>query len=236
MSADQQEFRDCLVCREKRPHNEYSKTQVKKGEGGSKCTHCITASSNSNSNGSLKINTSTITTTGNASHPQQKHQQQQIPTVLSLGPRPQKEVGCGLEGLTVCADWPKTKSGQPPGAQSAVFMPLLACAMGEPIEGHCTKDQLEQAQIWWAACLPAWPRWIQALRDAGVQAKSAQLFSSSSSSSIKGNANPLIHKAKGHGTVPHLKGKIQRNLLEMDPSVAWELDACVQCLYMYCHE
>ena len=210
-----QEYRACSVCNENRARNEYSKNQWKKGYCASKCSACIIGSSNDTSRCGA----------------QQESQQQQpvTATAPSLGPRPQKTVGC-LEGLTVCSDWPKTKSGQPPGAQSAVFMPLLACTMGEPIEGHYTAEQLQKAQLWWTAVLPSWPRWIQALRDAGVQTRCAELFLSSSSS-IKGNPNPLIHKAKGHGTVPHLKGKIQRDLLELDPNVSWELDACINCLY-----
>ena len=114
-----------------------------------------------------------------------------------MEPRPQKPVP-GLENLTVCTDWPKTKTGQPPGAQSAIFNPLLACVMGRPIEQHCTAEQLEVAETWWAAALPAWPRWMAALRQANVlQAPQDQ---AALIGSAKGQPNPLIFKAKGRGT------------------------------------
>jgi hypothetical protein len=40
-----------------------------------------------------------------------------------------------------------------PGAQSAIFMPLLACMLG-PIEGFCTAEQLALAQVRKAPCRP----------------------------------------------------------------------------------
>ena len=52
-----------------------------------------------------------------------------------------------------------------------------------------------------------------------------------SASGKKGSATPLISKHKGHGTVPHFKGKLQSELLEKDPMVAIEVYACVTCLY-----
>lgn len=209
--------RVCSVCQKAKARKEYSKNQWKKGEALSKCVICIDSSC------------------GESQYTEKQQEQRSVGTTgISKDPRPQKAVGFGgltegQEQLTVCSDWPKTKSGQPPGAQSAIFMPLLACAMGEALQGHYTKDQLDQAQLWWTAALPPWPRWVQSLRKAGVQTRYKEFLWSSSS--IKGNPNPLIHKAKGHGTVPHLKGKLQRELLELDPTVAWELDACIHGLY-----
>ena len=93
-------------------------------------------------------------------------QQPAPPSPPSLDPRPQMNV-LGFEGLTCCTDWPQLKKGEPPNAQSAIFNPLIACALGS-IEDHCTAEQLQFAQQWWAAALPAWPRWVAQLRDAGV--------------------------------------------------------------------
>ena len=45
------------------------------------------------------------------------------------------------------------------------------------------------------------------------------------------NPNPLIFRSKGHGMVPHLKGKIQTDMIESDGMVAIELYACVACMY-----
>jgi hypothetical protein len=136
----------------------------------------------------------------------------------------------GFEGaLTVATDWPQTKRGEPPQAQSAIFMPLLACAVG-PVEGHCSAEQLEEAERWWALALPAWPRWVATLRAAGVDESRREKLVASASGK-KGSATPLIFKHKGHGTVPHFKGKLQSELLEKDPMVAIEVYACVTCLY-----
>ena len=210
--------RFCNVCQETKARKEYSKNQWKKGCPLSKCSDCIYSSCGEIQN----------------TQKQQQRERSVGTTAISKDSRPQKAVGFGglTEGqaqLTVCCDWPKTKSGQPPGAQSAIFMPLLACTMGEALEGHYTKDQLDQAQLWWTAALPSWPRWVQSLRNAGAQKKCNEFLSSSTS--VRGNPNPLIHKAKGHGTVPHFKGKLQRELLELDPTVSWELDACIHGLY-----
>merc|ERR1712217_789854 len=146
-------------------------------------------------------------------------------TEVTLVERPQREVP-GFDGsLTCCSDWPQTKKGNVPGAQSAIFNPLLACVIG-PIEGHCTVEQLEFANAWWTAALPAWPRWVSLLRSAGVCDRRDALLRGH-----KGQPNPLIYKANGHGTVPHFNGKAQNEILELEPAVAVEVYACVACMY-----
>lgn len=148
------------------------------------------------------------------------------PSPITTAPRPQRDVP-GFEGLlTCCTDWPQTrKGGGPPGAQSAIFNPLLACVIG-PIEGHCTAEELALAHDWWTAALPAWPRWVESLLDAGVASRRPALLAGS-----KGKANPLIPKARGRGTVPHFNGRAQNDALEMEPGVAVEVYACVACMY-----
>jgi hypothetical protein len=47
----------------------------------------------------------------------------------------------------------------------------------------------------------------------------------------KGNPTPLIHKAKGHGTAPHFKGRMQTAALEKAVMVSIEVYACVACMY-----
>jgi len=145
--------------------------------------------------------------------------------VVSVKQRPQRDVP-GFEGaLTCAADWPATKNGRPPNAQSLIFNPLLACVLG-PIEGHCTAQELEHASAWWAAALPAWPRWVSALRAACVPSLGAQLIAGA-----KGTPSPLIPRAKGHGMVPHFNGRSQNDAIERDPVVATEIYACVFSLY-----
>lgn len=199
------DHRDCGDCGKSLPRKQFSKNQWRKGVTG-RCTACVNVPSNN----------------GN----QQKQPPRPYsgpPTPLCCDARPQMDVP-GFEGsLTVCTDWPQTRKGEPPAAQSAIFTPLLACAIG-PIEGHYTAEQLEVAQGWWALALPAWPRWVAAMRKAGVTR--GPLLAAA-----KGNPNPLIHKTKGRGTVPHFKGKMQVEALERDPVVALEVYACVTCLY-----
>ena len=95
-----------------------------------------------------------------------------------------------------------------------------------PIDGHCTHEQLAQAGEWWAAALPAWPRWIATLSAAGVPSLRALLLSAA-----KGTPTALIPKHKGHGTVPHFRGRAQNEALERDGMVATEVYACVFALY-----
>eukprot|EP00603_Paraphysomonas_imperforata_P010782 CAMPEP_0114485964 /NCGR_PEP_ID=MMETSP0104-20121206/20224_1 /TAXON_ID=37642 ORGANISM="Paraphysomonas imperforata, Strain PA2" /NCGR_SAMPLE_ID=MMETSP0104 /ASSEMBLY_ACC=CAM_ASM_000202 /LENGTH=278 /DNA_ID=CAMNT_0001662107 /DNA_START=292 /DNA_END=1128 /DNA_ORIENTATION=+ len=88
-------------------------------------------------------------------------------------PRPQIDVP-GFEGiLTCCADWPQTKKGGPPSAQSAIFNPLLACTLGY-IPNHCTEQQIQYAIMWWREVFPAFPRWVQELRGAGLTMDSVE--------------------------------------------------------------
>ena len=171
----------CSICAQELPSSSFSKTQAKKGNA-RKCTACVGQKSQAS-------------TAGDTATSKQKNPV--VVTKVSLEPRPQKAVP-GLEGLTVCTDWPKTKSGQPPGAQSAIYTPLLACAMGQPISEHCTAEQLETAAAWWTAALPAWPRWMAALTETDLGASTG--YRDKLLSSAKGQPNALIFKAKGHGT------------------------------------
>ena len=50
---------------------------------------------------------------------------------------------------------------------------------------------------------------------------------------LKGRPNALIPKIKGggHGSFPHIKGKVQTRLLEMDIMVSIEIYQAVACMY-----
>ena len=50
-------------------------------------------------------------------------------------------------------------------------------------------------------------------------------------SRAKGRPNPLIHKSRGHGTVPHFRGRDQSEALELDGMVAIEVYQCVATMY-----
>jgi hypothetical protein len=122
----------------------------------------------------------------------------------------------------VCRDWPPTKKGRVPGTQSNVFVPLVACVIG-PVEDFYTAAELETAMAWWTLALPAWPRWVESLRRAGLHERREMLLKSA-----KGQATPLIFRARGHGKVPHIKGKEQSAAIELDMQVALEVYACCQ--------
>lgn len=177
----------CCVCQKDLARSSFSKNQWRnKDPPNRKCKSCTGAAAANNNNtdsGRLQETATAATLTPVTM------------TKLSLEARPQKEVP-GFDDLTVCADWPKTKTGHPPGAQSAIFTPLLACVIG-PIQGHCTDEQLEVAKQWWTAALPAWPRWVAALQEAGV---GDTAYREKLLSSVRGRPNPLVFKAKGRGT------------------------------------
>ena len=196
----------CTMCHLNLPRSEYSKTQWKKKQ--KKCSICA-----------KKRNTNNTTNTS----PTSKETKAKTPVLLTE--RPQRSIP-GFEGLlTCCTDFPQTKRGQPPNAQSAVFNPLIACCLG-PLEGYSTQTQLDFAFAWWSKVLPAWPRWVETLRNAGICTQKSKLLQRA-----KGKPNPLIHKAKGHGTVPHFRGTDQIQALELDMMCSIEIYACVQCLY-----
>jgi len=171
--------RHCSNCDKSLPRPSYSKNQWKKGAA-AKCKSCVESSLSGN-------------------HPQSSnHDGLNLPLVvtnISLDARPQQAVP-GFDSLTYCTDWPQTRKGEPPNAQSAVFNPLLACVLG-PIENYCTDEQLAVAMQWWTAALPAWPRWVAELQKAGVDNPS---YREKLLKNTKGQPNPLIHKAKGRGT------------------------------------
>ena len=145
-----------------------------------------------------------------------------------VNPRPQMPVPGFEETLTCCTDWPQTKKGEPPPAQSAVFMPLFALIHG-PLEGFCTEVDLTNALKWWTAALPAFPSWIDRLNKVGVRLKLQELIKNNRS--LKGRPNLLIPKQKGRGSFPHIKGKVQSRLLEMDAMVSIEMYQAIACMY-----
>ena len=143
--------------------------------------------------------------------------------------------------LTCCTDWPKTKKGGPPGAQSTIFNPLLACVLGE-IPGFCNSQQVAYAIAWWEAVFPCYRKWIAELRAAGLTRdsingkkllSSATFLKKSKNNGQRSNTNNLISKLPKHiyGEVPHFKGRAQNEALELAPMVAIEVYACVTCLY-----
>ena len=217
--------RTCAECSKSVPGSGFSKTQWKKGSA-ARCSACCAAASRGGGGAMADRHAK------GSSRGKPPQQYTGAPTEVSTAARPQRAVP-GFEhapDVTYAADWPQTKSGRgPPGAQSAIFMPLLGCALG-PIEGHCTAEQLQLAERWWAAALPAWPRWIAELRASGVAegARREQLLRTA-----KGSPNPLIPKSKGRGRVPHFQGKVQNRVLEEAGGgmLSIELYACVTCLY-----
>mmetsp|Transcript_14319 Transcript_14319/g.41979 ORF Transcript_14319/g.41979 Transcript_14319/m.41979 type:complete len:266 (-) Transcript_14319:371-1168(-) len=201
----------CAHCSQTKPSSAFSTTQLRKGPGLNRCLDCV-RSDTSKGKRTIQLQKYTVP-----------------PTPVTIGARPQRPVP-GFDhapDVTVCTDWPRTKSGGPPGAQSAIFMPLFACALG-PIDNHCTAGQLDLATQWWTAALPAWPRWVQELRSSGVMERKEELVRSA-----KGQPNPLIPKTKGRGTVPHFRGVVQTRLLENAGGgmLSIEMYACVTCLY-----
>jgi len=156
--------------------------------------------------------------------------------------RPQRVVP-GFEDeddMTVCSDWPKTKNGAPPSAQSAIFNPLLACAITGPIEGFCSANELAVAIEWWSKVFPAWPRWVSELRIAAGIIDNDDINNEHRKKLLrcaKGQSNPLIHRCQGWGTenrspsVPHFKGQDQNDILELAPMVAIEVYAAVTICY-----
>ena len=210
--------RPCIACNLEKERSDFSKTQWRKASR-ARCKACT----------KNQLSTNIADSRGDSSKGSSKRGEgcdsSSSPTPLTLETRPLRDVP-GFEGnLTVCRDWPQTKNGKPPSAQSLIFNPLIACVIG-PIEGHSTKEQIEHAIQWWSLALPAWPCWIQELKGAGVPSLRSHLLSNA-----KGKPNALIPKTKGRGTVPHFPGKMQEQALEMAPTVAIEVDACIACLY-----
>ena len=199
----------CAGCQKEVANSLFSKNQRRKGSN-ARCTKCVGAQSN---------NHCTRLRPG-------QNQQREEPTPVQLSPRPQRAVP-GFDGLTVCRDWSRTKNGKMPNTQSLIFSPLLACSLGQPIDGHCTQQQLNLAVQWWSLALPSWPQWMNSLHnvlaDENLRSRLLQ--------SAKGRPNHLIPKTKGRGTVPHFNGKLQEEILEKVPATALEVYACVTCLY-----
>ena len=214
-------LRVCIICRQSKKRNEYSSTQLKKGNAGSKCKSCI-MSNQSNRNNLKSSSTNSNSNKNNNDNPTTKP--------LIVKPRPQMPVPGFEETLTCCTDWPQTKKGEPPSAQSLVFMPLFAIIHG-PLPNYCNELQLSNALNWWTAALPAFPSWIDRLIQAGVKRELLKIVSKKQD--LKGRPNALIPKIKGggHGSFPHIKGKVQTRLLEMDIMVSIEIYQAVACMY-----
>ena len=210
-------LRVCVQCGLKSGCDAFSRTQWKK-ESTARCKACVEAGAAPSKERSDAAAHSSNQNDG-IGHGDE------VLTALVLEPRPQRAVP-GLEGLTVCTDWPQTRNGKPPNAQSLIYNPLLACVFG-PMEGYCMQEQIEIALIWWTLALPSWPRWTEQLRlTPGVLE-----FRDRLRSTAKGQPNALIPKTRGRGKVPHFTGKLQVEILEMVPTVALEVYACVACLY-----
>jgi len=214
-------LRVCIICRQSKKRNEYSSTQWKKVNAGSKCKSCI-MSNQSNGNNLKSSSTNSNSNKNNNDNPTTK------PLIVKL--RPQMPVPGFEETLTCCTDWPQTKKGEPPSAQSLVFMPLFAIIHG-PLPNYCNELQLSNALNWWTAALPAFPSWIDRLIQAGVKRELLKIVSKKQD--LKGRPNALIPKIKGggHGSFPHIKGKVQTRLLEMDIMVSIEIYQAVACMY-----
>eukprot|EP00977_Amphora_coffeiformis_P010500 scaffold2470_cov158-Amphora_coffeaeformis.AAC.13 len=84
---------------------------------------------------------------------------------VTVAPRRQIPAPCFDGRLTVAADWPRTSRRL--AAQSAIFMPLFACVLGQGIGGFCTTEQIEFASQWWTQVFSEWPVWEQKLRATG---------------------------------------------------------------------
>ena len=215
-------LRVCIICRQSKKRNEYSSTQWKKGNAGSKCKSCIM------SNQSNKNNLKSSSTNSNSNNKNNNDNPTTKPLIVKR--RPQMPVPGFEETLTCCTDWPQTKKGEPPSAQSLVFMPLFAIIHG-PLPNYCNELQLSNALNWWSAALPAFPSWIDRLIQAGVKRELLKIVSKKQD--LKGRPNALIPKIKGggHGSFPHIKGKVQTRLLEMDIMVSIEIYQAVACMY-----
>ena len=214
-------LRVCIICRQSKKRNEYSSTQWKKGNAGSKCKSCI-MSNQSNRNNLKSSSSNSNSNKNNNDNPTTK------PLIVKR--RPQMPVPGFEETLTCCTDWPQTKKGEPPSAQSLVFMPLFAIIHG-PLPNYCNELQLSNALNWWTAALPAFPSWIDRLIQAGVKRELLKIVSKKQD--LKGRPSALIPKIKGggHGSFPHIKGKVQTRLLEMDIMVSIEIYQAVACMY-----
>lgn len=214
----------CSICSSLCPRSQFSKTQWSKMNA-AKCNECITASNGNSSNMQQASEPSLLDNSNKNIKLKKSSNPTSSPTKIIIIDREQCEIP-GFDGLTCCKDWPQTKKGEPPVANSAVFNPLIGCLFG-PISSYSKQEDIDFAIEWWTKALPAWPRWIQELKDAGVNDEKLKFYLSRA----KGNPNQLIPKTKGHGTVPHFRGKDQVDILEMAPMVSIELYACVTCMY-----
>ena len=218
--SEQGAQRSCCLCNVAQPRAAFSKRQWKRkhndGTVASKCKTCCGDA------GSAVGTTNDVSASARA----KRKGTNAVTETVTIPIRPQISVPA-FDGLTCCSDWPKTKNGKVPNAQSTVFVPLIACAIG-PIGGYCTAKQLEVAMRWWTAALPAWPQWVQELRNNAALDQRSRLIQRA-----KGTPNSLIPKKKRVGKVPHFKGTDQVAFLESVPLVAAQVDACIMCMYSH---
>ena len=219
------QLRKCSVCGLAKSRSQYSATQwKKKSKFLSKCKACLNKNSRDglvHQNGHKKNLLSKATDFVHS-------QSESVPEDFVFAQRPQMPVP-GFDSLTCCTDWPQTKRGEAPQALSLVFMPLLAIIYG-PLDGYCNEVQISNALRWWSAALPAFPSWVERLLKAGAKEKLRDVLGQKNK---LGRPNTLIPKLSGnaHGTFPHIKGKIQNRILEMDVMVSIEIYQAVACMY-----
>ena len=98
------------------------------------------------------------------------------------------------------------------------------------LNAEIAEGQIEKATRWWTAAMPAWPRWCEALRGELASRKDRLL-----KRVLLGKAmpTPLIPKMRSCGTYPHLRGRLQQELLESagDGIIAIEVYACISVMY-----
>lgn len=217
-------LRQCCVCGLAKSRSQYSATQWKKSKLLSKCKTCISRKGKVGLARQCDPKKSQPSKTADFLH----SQSQSVRQDFVVAQRPQMPVP-GFDSLTCCTDWPQTKRGEPPQAQSLVFMPLLAIIHG-PLDGFCNDVQISNALRWWSAALPAFPSWLERLLKAGAKERLQTIVGQKNK---VGRPNTLIPKLCGdeYGTFPHIKGKIQNRILEMDVMVSIEIYQAVACMY-----
>ena len=212
----------CSSCGANKDESELSKSQLRKSEGVARCKACVEAGSR------MAAPSSNIPAANQGKESLKANGDNVVEiTPVKIARRPQIPAPCFDGRLTVAADWPRT--GRISAAQSAIFMPLLACVFGQGIDAYCTTEQIDFASQWWAHVFPEWPVWVQKLRAGGyVLDRRESLLRAVGRRS---QPNPLIPRTRGLGFVPHIPGKLQTECLSSAPDVQLELDVCVACLY-----
>eukprot|EP00957_Ditylum_brightwellii_P129048 9844131-Ditylum_brightwellii.AAC.1 len=203
----------CTNCNEIKQNAGFSKSQLRKTNR-AQCKCCVEQISSSSEQQKQRNNNNDT-----------KEQTRRSFKKVTIHPRPQNEIP-GFEGLlSCCSDWSKTKHKRIPSAQSAIFTPLFAMIVG-PIEGCNTAEELKFASQWWTEVFPAWPCWVEQLKQSGLTERCEELIRMA-----KGQPTSLIPRARGYGTVPHFQGRMQTEAIESSPDEAVELFACISYMY-----